>query len=72
MDKLCKYGSENGHILLFKLKILNKKLLKKLKQISDFKFQYFNIWSIVVVDRAFCILVKSARICWLFYQVWYK
>ena len=65
MDKLCKYGSENGHMLPLKLKILKKviKLKTFLKQISHDTVQYFNISSIVVVDRAFYVLVKSARIC---------
>ena len=66
MDKLCKYGSENGHILHLKLKISKKKCYKIelfLKHIFNDTFQYFNISSIVVVDRALYILVKSARIC---------
>ena len=65
MDKLCKYGSENGRILHLKLKISKKsyKLKLFLKQISHDTFQYFDISLILVADRTFYILVKSARIC---------
>ena len=65
MDKLCKYGSKNGHILHLKLKISKKsyKIKLVLKQISHHTFQYFDISYILEADRAFYVLVKSARIC---------